>query len=123
MAIAAGFYRLTAYRNPVSAARPPALTAVEEALLQDGDYLKLREVSVRYLVPTGVDEAVVRCVNHRGDADSTGAVAGQLAGAIYGSVYGFGRIPDRKFDLEGHAAHQALATHLTNRATVLREVR
>ena len=25
---------------------------MEEVLLQDGDYLKLREVSVRYLVPT-----------------------------------------------------------------------
>jgi len=29
-------------------------------------------------------EALEKCINIRGDADSTGAVAGQLAGAIYG---------------------------------------
>jgi len=30
------------------------------------------------------DEAVVRCVNFLGDADTTGAIAGQIAGAFYG---------------------------------------
>merc|ERR1719330_1358231 len=30
------------------------------------------------------DEAVARCVNLLGDADSHGSIAGQLAGAIYG---------------------------------------
>lgn len=30
------------------------------------------------------DEAVVRCANHLGDADSTAAIAGQIAGALYG---------------------------------------
>jgi hydroxyethylthiazole kinase-like sugar kinase family protein len=30
------------------------------------------------------DEAIERCVNFLGDADSTAAVAGQIAGAIYG---------------------------------------
>lgn len=30
------------------------------------------------------DEAIEKCVNFLGDADSTGAVAGQLAGAMYG---------------------------------------
>jgi ADP-ribosyl-[dinitrogen reductase] hydrolase len=29
-------------------------------------------------------ETVERCVNFLGDADSTGAVAGQIAGALYG---------------------------------------
>jgi hypothetical protein len=46
-----------------------------------------------------------------------------ITGALYGSVYGNARIPDRKFDVEGFAAHQTLATTLTNRATVLRETR
>ena len=30
------------------------------------------------------DAAIERCVNYRGDADSTAAVAGQIAGAFYG---------------------------------------
>ena len=30
------------------------------------------------------DAAVERCVNLLGDADSTGAIAGQIAGAMYG---------------------------------------
>jgi ADP-ribosyl-[dinitrogen reductase] hydrolase len=29
-------------------------------------------------------EAVLKCINMRGDADSVGAVAAQIAGAIYG---------------------------------------
>jgi ADP-ribosyl-[dinitrogen reductase] hydrolase len=33
---------------------------------------------------TSFDEAIEKCVNFLGDADSTAAVAGQLAGAIYG---------------------------------------
>ena len=33
---------------------------------------------------TSFDEAIEKCVNFLGDADSTGAVAGQLAGAVYG---------------------------------------
>jgi ADP-ribosyl-[dinitrogen reductase] hydrolase len=40
--------------------------------------------------------AITNCVNMLGDADSTGAVAGQIAGALYG----FGDIPDKmKADL------------------------
>jgi ADP-ribosyl-[dinitrogen reductase] hydrolase len=31
-----------------------------------------------------LDAALERCVNFLGDADSTGAIAGQLAGAVYG---------------------------------------
>ena len=30
------------------------------------------------------DEAIERCVNVLGDADSTGSIAGQIAGAFYG---------------------------------------
>jgi ADP-ribosylglycohydrolase len=30
------------------------------------------------------DAAIARCVNFLGDADSTGAIAGQIAGAMYG---------------------------------------
>ena len=33
---------------------------------------------------TSATEAIVRCINLRGDADSTGAIAGQIAGAYYG---------------------------------------
>merc|ERR1719401_1788057 len=33
---------------------------------------------------TSFDDAVARCVNLLGDADSHGSIAGQLAGAIYG---------------------------------------
>lgn len=33
---------------------------------------------------TSFGEALEKCINVRGDADSTGAIAGQLAGAIYG---------------------------------------
>ena len=32
---------------------------------------------------SSADAALERCINFLGDADSTGAVAGQLAGAIY----------------------------------------
>ncbi len=30
------------------------------------------------------EDAVVKCINYAGDADSTGSVTGQIAGAIYG---------------------------------------
>ena len=33
---------------------------------------------------SSADAALERCINFLGDADSTGAVAGQLAGAIWG---------------------------------------
>eukprot|EP00397_Hematodinium_sp_SG-2012_P026836 GEMP01028156.1.p1 GENE.GEMP01028156.1~~GEMP01028156.1.p1 ORF type:complete len:295 (+),score=60.26 GEMP01028156.1:609-1493(+) len=33
---------------------------------------------------TSFDECIERCINYLGDADSTGAVAGQIAGAFYG---------------------------------------
>ena len=38
-----------------------------------------------------LEEAVVYSVNHGGDSDSTGSIAGQIMGA----VMGFGSIPDR----------------------------
>mmetsp|Transcript_12804 Transcript_12804/g.19206 ORF Transcript_12804/g.19206 Transcript_12804/m.19206 type:complete len:426 (+) Transcript_12804:26-1303(+) len=34
---------------------------------------------------TSFDAAIERCINFRGDADSTGSVTGQLAGAFYGA--------------------------------------
>lgn len=49
------------------------------------------------------EECVVRVVNRGGDADTTGALAGQLAGALYGAS----RIPPRwlnKLDPRVHAA-------------------
>lgn len=33
---------------------------------------------------TNFTEAIIKCCNHGGDADSTGSVTGQLAGALYG---------------------------------------
>ena len=33
---------------------------------------------------TDFDSALLRTVNHLGDADTTGAIAGQIAGAFYG---------------------------------------
>ena len=33
---------------------------------------------------TSFDRAIEKCVNMLGDADSTGAIAGQIAGALYG---------------------------------------
>eukprot|EP00300_Choanocystis_sp_HF-7_P002968 c12242_g1_i2.p1 GENE.c12242_g1_i2~~c12242_g1_i2.p1 ORF type:complete len:405 (+),score=66.64 c12242_g1_i2:85-1299(+) len=39
---------------------------------------------------TNFDDAVLKCVNMRGDADTTGAICGQIAGAMYG----YSRISD-----------------------------
>ena len=47
--------------------------------------------------PDDIDRALIAAVNHRGDSDSTGAVAGNIVGANIG----FDRIPDKyKNDLE-----------------------
>ena len=43
------------------------------------------------LVASDLEEAVVLAVNHPGDSDSTGAIAGNIAGALYGRA----AIPDR----------------------------
>ena len=37
------------------------------------------------LVAPNVEEAVVLAVNHSGDSDSTGAVAGNICGALFGA--------------------------------------
>lgn len=39
-------------------------------------------------------DAIIRTINHHGDADTTGAIAGQIAGAFYG----FGNIPKKAVD-------------------------
>ncbi len=43
------------------------------------------------LVAGDLEEAVILAVNHSGDSDSTGAIAGNIAGALYGRA----AIPDR----------------------------
>lgn len=43
------------------------------------------------LVTSTFEDAIILAVNHSGDSDSTGAIAGNIAG----TVYGVGAIPDR----------------------------
>jgi ADP-ribosylglycohydrolase len=38
-----------------------------------------------------VDDALIRCVNHLGDSDTTGAICGQIVGAFYG----YGKIGEK----------------------------
>ena len=46
------------------------------------------------LATSDFEEAVILAVNHSGDSDSTGAIAGNLAGALYG----IDAIPNRWLD-------------------------
>jgi ADP-ribosylglycohydrolase len=60
------------------------------------------------------EEAVILAVNHSGDSDSTGALAGSLAGALFGAQ----TIPSRwTVDLELHTEMVALADDLHALAT------
>jgi ADP-ribosylglycohydrolase len=62
------------------------------------------------LVAPNLEEAVVLAVNHSGDSDSTGAIAGNLCGALYGAD----SIPARWLDpLELRDAITAMADDLT----------
>lgn len=60
------------------------------------------------------DDAVAACVNCLGDADSTGAVAGQIAGALYGatSIHPRFRAGVREWDDGDSVVRAALLFHL-----------
>ena len=57
---------------------------------------------------TSFDRAIEKCVNMLGDADSTGAICGQIAGALYGyrSIGGRFRRELHQWD-DGHIALRA----------------
>ena len=67
---------------------------------------------------TSFGEAIAKVVNHRGDADSTGAICAQIAGAFYGAS-----AIDRRWveDLEqwdhGEIALRAIALYVTGRGS------
>jgi ADP-ribosylglycohydrolase len=61
------------------------------------------------LATRSFEEAVILAVNHSGDSDSTGALAGSLAGTLYGEE----AVPERwTADLELHGQIAAVADDL-----------
>jgi ADP-ribosylglycohydrolase len=74
---------------------------------------------------TSFDQAVVKCVNLLGDADSTGSIAGQIAGAFYG----FSTIDPRfvanleKWDSGDTALRGALLYSIGNKDTLQKDLK
>lgn len=75
-----------ALKNAVRYAKVPnfrrQLSALGEGWVAE-EALAIAVLSV--LATTSAEAAIVAAVNHGGDSDSTGAIAGNLAGTLYGS--------------------------------------